>query len=240
MIVRNLSKQIQENQILSKVSLQVNEGELVAVLGASGSGKTTLLKCLALKSKWDEGQYIYEGKDITKPSIIEKLRFAKHWAYLEEKPMLNLKKNALKNVLSGRIFHTPLWRIITRQVEADEHMNAMDYLDKVGLLDKAAQPVEKLSGGERQRIAIAKALCKGSKVIFADEPVSAVEPASAERIMQDFKSICEKDHVTVICTMHKIELAEKYASRIIGIAGGRIVLDVAGRHLTQRERNLIF
>jgi phosphonate transport system ATP-binding protein len=76
-------------------------------------------------------------------------------------------------------------------------------------------------------------------VIFADEPVSAVEPASAERIMQDFKSICDKDHVTVICTMHKIELAEKYASRIIGIAGGRIVLDIAGRHLTQRERNLI-
>ncbi|MFH5184476.1 phosphonate ABC transporter ATP-binding protein [Paenibacillus sp. TAB 01] len=240
-IVRNLSKSFPpDHQILSKVSFQADEGELIALVGASGSGKTTLFRCLSLKEKWDEGQYIYEGKDISEARGLEKLKLRKDWAYLEEKPNLNPRKSALKNVLSGLFLHKAWWRILSGTTSSDDHMTAMDYLDKVGLLDKAHEPVEKLSGGEKQRVAIAKALIRGAKVIYADEPVSGLDPEAASKVLDDLKDICRKDKVIVFCSLHQVEFAEKYGSRIWGLSGGRLVVDIAGRRLTQREKDLIF
>jgi phosphonate transport system ATP-binding protein len=240
-IVRNLSKSFPpDHQVLSRLSFQADEGELIALIGGSGSGKTTLFRCLSLKDKWDEGQYIYEGKDISGLSGLEKLKYRKDWAFLEEKPNLNPRKSALKNVLSGLFFHKAWWRILTGTTSGDDHMTAMDYLDKVGLLDKAHEPVEKLSGGEKQRVAVAKALIRGAKVIYADEPVSGLDPEAAMRVLEDLQSICRKDKVIVFCSLHQIELAEKFGSRIWGLSGGRLVVDIAGRRLTHREKELIF
>lgn len=240
-IVRNLSKSFPpDHNILSKISFQADEGELIALVGASGSGKTTLFRCLSLKEKWDEGQYIYEGKDISGVRGLEQLKLRKDWAYLEEKPNLNPRKSALKNVLSGLFLHKAWWRMLTGTTSNDDHMTAMDYLDKVGLLDKAHDPVEKLSGGEKQRVAIAKALIRGAKVIYADEPVSGLDPEAAIKVLEDLKSICEKDKVIVFCSLHQVEFAEKYGTRIWGLSGGRLVVDIAGRRLTQREKDLIF
>ncbi|WP_331709991.1 ATP-binding cassette domain-containing protein [Paenibacillus swuensis] len=240
MIIRNLTKSIDSQLILNRISMEINEGELVAVLGASGSGKTTFLKCLALRERWDDGQYIYEGNDITNSSWLERLKLSKHWAYLEEKADIQPRKSALKNVLRGRLFYTPFWRLITGRVSTEEYANAMDYLENVGLLDKAASPAEKLSGGERQRIALARGFVQRAKVIYADEPISGIDPSGAERVMQDFRYVCKRDKATVICTMHNAEVAQRYATRILGLAGGKIVVDVTGRPLTQRERSLIF
>ncbi|WP_282935303.1 ATP-binding cassette domain-containing protein [Paenibacillus sp. RC67] len=240
-IVRNLSKSFPpDHQVLSKLSFQADEGELIALVGASGSGKSTLFRCLSLKMKWDEGQYIYDGKDISGVRGLEQLKLRKDWAYLEEKPSLNPRKSALKNVLSGLFLHKAWWRILSGTTSNDDHMTAMDYLDKVGLLDKAHEPVEKLSGGEKQRVAIAKALIRGAKVIYADEPVSGLDPEAAIKVLEDLKDICKKDKVLVFCSLHQLELAEKFGSRIWGLSGGRLVVDIAGRRLTQREKELIF
>ncbi|GAA4877673.1 phosphonate ABC transporter ATP-binding protein [Paenibacillus vulneris] len=240
-IVRNLSKSFPpDHQILSKISFQADEGELIALVGASGSGKSTLFRCLSLKMKWDEGQYIYQGKDISGVRGLEQLKLRKDWAYLEEKPNLNPRKSALKNVLSGLFLHKAWWRILTGTTSNDDHMTAMDYLDKVGLLDKAHEPVEKLSGGEKQRVAIAKALIRGAKVIYADEPVSGLDPEAAIKVLEDLQDICRKDKVLVFCSLHQLELAEKFGSRIWGLSGGKLVVDIAGRRLTQREKELIF
>jgi phosphonate transport system ATP-binding protein len=240
-IVRNLSKSFPpDHQVLSRLSFQADEGELIALIGGSGSGKTTLFRCLSLKQKWDEGQYIYDGKDISGVNGLEQFKLRKDWAYLEEKPNLNPRKSALKNVLSGLFFHKAWWRMLSGTTSGDDHMTAMDYLDKVGLLDKAHDPVEKLSGGEKQRVAIAKALIRGAKVIYADEPISGLDPEAALKVMEDLKSICEKDKVIVFCSLHQVEMAEKFGSRIWGLADGRLVVDIAGRRLTHREKELIF
>ncbi|AEI41645.1 phosphonate ABC transporter ATP-binding protein [Paenibacillus mucilaginosus] len=240
-IVRNLSKSFPpDSRVLQRLSFQADEGELVTLLGASGSGKTTLFRCLMLQEKWDEGQYIYEGNDITKAGFSEKLKLRKQWAYLEEKPKLNPKKSALKNVLSALLFRKSWVRFLTGTVSEDDHLEAMDYLDRVGLLDKAHEPVEKLSGGEKQRVAVCKAMIKGARVIFADEPVSGLDPEAASRVMEDLQSICRKHKLLVFCSLHQIELAEKYGSRIWGLSGGKLVIDIAGRRLTQREKELIF
>jgi phosphonate transport system ATP-binding protein len=240
-IVRNLSKSFPpDHQILQRISFQADEGELVALVGASGSGKTTFFRCLSLKEKWDEGQYIYDGKDISSIGLWDKLKLRKEWYFLEEKPALNPKKSALKNVLSALLFKKSWWRFLTNSVSEDDHMEAMDYLDRVGLLDKAHEPVEKLSGGEKQRVAVCKALIKGARVIFADEPVSGLDPEAASRVLEDLKVLCQKERMIVLCSLHQLELAEKYGSRIWGLSGGRLVVDIAGRRLTQREKDLIF
>lgn len=240
MIIRNLTKKsISGEEILSKISLQLDEGELIALVGGSGSGKTTFLRCLSLREKWDEGELIYNNKELQSISGLEKLKLKKEWAFLEEKPVLNLRKTAVKNVLSGRFYQTPIWRILTRTTARDEHVLAMDYLEQVGLLDKAYKKIEELSGGERQRVAIARALVQGAKILFADEPVSGLDPKSAEQIMKDLQYLAHKEKVAVVCSLHNIEFAERYATRIWGIRDGKLVIDVSGRRLTVLEKNKI-
>ncbi|WP_068775997.1 phosphonate ABC transporter ATP-binding protein [Paenibacillus sp. FJAT-26967] len=239
--IRNLSKSLQSGQeVLSKISVQIDEGELIGLVGGSGSGKTTLLKCIALKEKWDEGQFIYQDRDITSLGMIEKFKVKRDWAYVEEKAPLDLKKSAVKNVLQGRFYEKSALRVLTGTHARDEHVLAMDYLEKVGLLDKAEMKAQDLSGGERQRIAIARALVQGAKIVIADEPVSGLDPDSANSVLSDLRDLCKREKVTVIASLHHLEFAEKYASRIWGIKEGRIVLDIAGRRLTSIERNKIF
>ncbi|MEI7027041.1 phosphonate ABC transporter ATP-binding protein [Paenibacillus sp. y28] len=240
-IVRNLVKTFPPGQqVLSGVSFQADPGEFIAVVGASGSGKSTLLRCLFLKEAWTSGQYIYKGSDVTTSGLMQKFQLRRDWAYLEEKPDMDLKASAHRNVLGGRFYQTPLWRKLTRSVAVDEHVLAMDYLEKVGLLDKAEEKAEKLSGGEKQRVALARALVQGAEVIFADEPVTGLQPEAAERVLQDLRSICVQEKKTVICTLHNLEWAERFATRIWGLSGGRIAVDVAARRLTMREREMIF
>ena len=240
MIVRNLTKTFPPNDtVLSSISFQADAGEFVAIMGGSGSGKSVLLKCLSFREKWTSGQYVIDGAEMTNPGLLERWRLGKQWAVLEEKPSLNGGQSAVKNVRGGRFYHTPLWRLLTRTASRDEHMLAMDALEKVGLLDKAHEKASALSGGEQQRVAIARALVRGAKVIVADEPVSGLDPKSGHAVLADLKALCVKEGITVICTLHQVELAEKYASRIWGLSGGRIVLDIPGRSLTQREKQLV-
>lgn len=240
-IVRNLTKALPDGQtILHRMSFQADEGELIAIVGASGSGKSSLLRSLMLKDKWTEGQYIYNGRDVTKLGIWDKFLLQRDWAYLEEKPRLNMKKSAVKNVIASRLHQQPIIRTLTGTTSTDEHVLAMDYLEQVGLLDKAHLAVEKMSGGERQRVALARGMVKGAKVIFADEPISGLAPDAARQVMEDLRNMCRKDKVTVICVLHGLEYAERYASRIWGLSQGRLVLDLPARRLTQREKDLIF
>jgi len=239
--VRNLTKKVGDGEeLLSKLSFQADDGDFIAIVGGSGSGKTTLLRCLSLQEKWDQGQYIYDNKDITALNVFDKLQIKRNWAFLTETPDVNPNQTALKNVLSNRFGQMNWFRKVTRTVSMDEHVLAMDYLEKVGLLDKAEEKLEKLSGGEKQRVAIAKALVKGAKVIYADEPVKGLQPEAANRVMEDFRSICKKQQVTVLCAISNLDLAERYASRIWGLSGGKIVVDIPARRLTMREKDLIF
>ncbi|MFC5448426.1 phosphonate ABC transporter ATP-binding protein [Paenibacillus aestuarii] len=238
--VRNLSKVFPpDNKVLSQISFQADEGEFIAVVGGSGSGKTALLRCISHREKWTSGQLIYQSNDLTTPGLVERWKLGKDFAFLEEKPALNRNKSAIKNVMFGRIYQTPV-RLLTGTTSRDEHVMGMDYLEKVGLLDKGDKKVGQLSGGEQQRVAIAKALIHNPKVLVADEPVSGLDPKSKEMIMQDLRALCQEKNMCVIASLHQVELAERFATRIWGLAEGRIVLDIPARSLTMREKQLIF
>ncbi|MDR0267602.1 ATP-binding cassette domain-containing protein [Paenibacillus sp.] len=238
--IQHLAKSVGVDKIpiLKGVSLDFQRGELIAIVGASGSGKSTLLRCLALKEKWDKGNFVADGFDVLKNPFAGKRKLKREWAYLEQGPQLNLKRTALKNVVIGQASQTPLWRMATGMIRSDDYMGAMDVIEQMGLLDKAHDKCEKLSGGERQRIAIARALVHGAKVILADEPVIGLDPKSQESVMETLKKLCEEERATVL-TVLPLELAERYATRIVALSGGEIAFDISGRRLTVRERNML-
>lgn len=224
----------EKNPVLKDISFQMEKGEMIGLIGASGSGKSLMMSCLAIKEKWDGGRFMIDGEDMLKPGGKKKVR--REWAYLEQNPTLNVNRTALKNVLIGQSSQTPWWRMITGMVRSDDYMGAMDTIEHLGLLDKARRKASELSGGERQRIAIARALVHGAKVVLADEPVMGLDPKSAEHVLQTLKNLCDEERLTVL-TVIPLELAERYCSRIIGLSGGQIVVDVTGRRLTHGEKS---
>jgi len=238
LIVNNLTKSFDDTQVLKGVDLEVNRGDFVAILGGSGSGKSTLLRCLVGQEKPDGGDVVFNGVNLAKASWWTRWEASKDWSVIGSTDQLNGRRSAFRNVVVGRFRQFSFWRqLLGGKPSEEEHVRAMDYLEQVGLLDKASQPVEKLSGGEKQRVLIARALSRGAKLIVADDPVSNLDPHSAERIMESFKELYRRETVTVVCALQNIEMAEKYASRIVGLVDGRVEFDIRARRLTGAERN---
>ncbi|WP_274650699.1 phosphonate ABC transporter ATP-binding protein [Paenibacillus humicola] len=238
--VINLSKRIPGGpEVLSAISLDIQPGEFIAVKGASGSGKSMLLKCLALREKWSGGSYMVDGVDILNKGLSGLMKIRREIAYLEEKPILYPNRTALKNVLIGAAYQTPIFRRITGMVRSDDYMGAMDVIEKMGLLDKAHMKAEKLSGGERQRVAVARAIVHGANTLLADEPVSGLDPHTAERVLTDLKQMCRTQNISVVAVLHQGDWAERFSDRIVGLNAGRLVLDIRGRRMTEREKMLL-
>lgn len=235
--VKELVKKYEDNTVLNRISFQAEAGEFAAVVGGGGSGKSTLIRCLALKERWDDGELVYNGVHDSGKSWFTRWKWSKDWAYIDPTPQLNRNQTAFRNVLSGRYRQFSAWRLLLGgKPSEDEYERAMDYLQKVGLLDKASQKLGTMSGGEAQRVAIARALCRGAKVIVADDPVSNLDPRSAERVLEDLGKLAREEGILVLCALQNIELAERYASRIIGLRDGKVELDVRGRRLTGGEK----
>jgi phosphonate transport system ATP-binding protein len=238
--IKNLTKFIPGGpKVLDDISFEAYPGDFIAIKGESGSGKSMLLRCLALQEKWSSGSYQFEGKDVFKDGLQGKMKVKREVAYVEEKPFLFPNKTGLKNVIIGSVSQTPAWRRWTGMVRNDDYMGAMDLIEKRGLLEKAHQKASTLSGGEKQRMAIARALVHGAKVIAADEPVSGLDPHTADQVLSDLKALCREQGVIVIAVMHQGDWAERFADRILGLNHGKLVLDVRGRRLTEREKALL-
>ncbi|MFD2673134.1 ATP-binding cassette domain-containing protein [Marinicrinis sediminis] len=238
-LIRNLVKKIANKPFLKQVSLNVDTGELAAIIGPSGSGKTLLLECITLNTPWHRGTYQFQGKVISPNTFTSRQKLKKQAAYLKDTLGLLPQKTGLQNVKQGVKEAFPFWKRLLG-TNQETHMEAMDLMEKLGLLDLAHKPVMQLSGGEKQRVAIAKAIAKGAKVIVADEPVSGLDPIRANEVVRDFKEMTRKSGVTLICTLHRLELAEKYADRIIGMNDGTVVVEAKGRPLEDDERERIY
>ena len=222
------------------MSFTIEQGEFVALLGLSGSGKSTLFRCLTLLEDWDEGNYIYNNKNILPLSKKRKRLIRRDWAYIKQKVSLIKRRTALENVLAGRLNQTSFWRVVVNQFSKEDVEKSLAALERVGLKHKAYERADQLSGGEQQRVAIARALVQGAKVIFADEPVSSLDPESAKQVMNHLQSVSKSENITVICSLHQVDLAEKYASRILGLAKGEIVVDISDGSLQDEEKKKIY
>lgn len=210
---------------LKDVNLEIEQGEFIGIIGLSGAGKSTLIRAINKMHDINEGSLNVDGLEV------KDLKGSKLRAYRTEIGMIfqsfNLvtRTTVIKNVLTSFVPKLKGWRKITGTFSKENEIAALDALDKVGILDKAYTRVDQLSGGQQQRVALARTLAQSPKVILADEPVAALDPITANQVMDDFKRINENLHITVLINIHHVDLALKYVHRIIGIKAGEIVYD---------------
>ena len=220
--VTGLTKSYLGKRAIEDVSFEVRSGECVAVLGPSGAGKTTLFRCMAALLAPDRGTVTLAGADVGRLRGHER----RSMAVVFQQFNLVSRLSALDNVLAGRLGYTSAWRGWIRSFNRSDRLLALDCLDRVGLLDQAGQRADTLSGGQQQRVALARALAQQPSAIVADEPIASLDPRIASDILDLLRGICHDEGVAVVCSLHQLQFAQDYADRIVGLANGRIVVDV--------------
>ena len=218
------------------ISLTVHQHEFVALLGPSGAGKTTLLRCVAGLLNPDHGAVYVAGTDVSELHG----RARRRVAVIFQQYNLVGRISALANVLAGRLGHVPAWRGITRRFERSDKWLALECLERVGLLSQAAQRADTLSGGQQQRVAIARALTQQPDIIVADEPVASLDPSHGAGILELLRGICHEQGVSVLCSLHQVHLARQFADRLVGLAEGRVVLNVPAADFSEAQANALY
>jgi phosphonate transport system ATP-binding protein len=224
--VKNLTK-IYDGGVLAldNVSFEVPDGQFLAVIGLSGSGKSTLLRCINRLIDPTEGQILWNGEDVTAASEEELRRIRRKIGMVFQHFNLVHRSSVITNVLAGRLgYVNPAWSLVNRFPKADIE-KAKKQLTRVGIADKADQRADELSGGQQQRVGIARALMQDPEMILADEPVASLDPVLAHSIMQYLELFNQEDGVTVLCSLHFLDLVHRYADRVVALNEGKLVFD---------------
>ena len=215
---------------LDGVGISIEEGEMVALIGASGSGKSTLLRHLAglVPSDKVEGCRIEVlGETIQKSGRISSRArlLRRHIGFVFQQFNLIGRLSVLSNVLVGSITRVPFWRGYLGLFPTAEKRRALEALGRVGIAETAMQRASTLSGGQQQRAAIARALVQGARVVLADEPIASLDPASSSRVMEMLANINRDDAITVVVSLHQVDYAIRYCPRTIALRAGKVVYD---------------
>lgn len=222
--IRNLTKVYDDGtRALQDVSFNVEDGEFLVVIGLSGSGKSTLLRCMNRLVEPTEGQVIWNGIDVTAADNVGLRKVRRSFGMIFQHFNLVRRSTVLTNVLTGRLGYNDPWQsLFHRFPQADREM-ARAALARVGLEDQANKLARELSGGQQQRVGIARALMQEPDVILADEPVASLDPVLAHTILGYLERLNREDRMTVVCSLHYLDLVQRYGTKVIGLRDGRIV-----------------
>ncbi len=229
-VLRGVVKFYPGTVALEPLSLTIGRGERVAVLGPSGSGKTTVLHLIGGVIRPDEGSIAIDGTDLARTSPGAEL--AGMVGVMHQQLDLVPHLAVVSNVLAGRLGSWSLWRSLVSLVAPRERELAESALERVGIADKLHERTSRLSGGEQQRVALARLLVQQPRVIVADEPVAALDPARAADLMGLLASIVAESGKTLVASVHSIELGRRYFTRAIGLRGGALKFDLPISDLT--------
>lgn len=207
------------------ISLQIDQGEFVGIIGSSGSGKSSLLKTINLLQKPTKGRVYLDDMDLTKLSNKELRLIRRDIGFVFQDYNLIDRSTVLENVLIGRLGYKSSFKSLLGIFTEDDYNRASIALKQVGLSEKIFERADQLSGGQKQRVAIAKTLCQRPRIILADEPVASLDISSSYTVMEYFKKVNEKKNMTIIINLHDVNLAKKYCDRIIALKGGKVVFD---------------
>lgn len=234
--VKNLTK-IYEGGVkaLDNVSFDVPKGQFLAVIGLSGSGKSTLLRCINRLIDPTAGQILWDGEDITAATPEEMRRIRRRIGMVFQHFNLVHRSKVITNVLAGRLgYVSPAWSLFNRFPKEDME-KAIKQLERVGIADKANQRADELSGGQQQRVGIARALMQDPQMILADEPVASLDPVLAHSIMKHLEEINKNDGVTVLCSLHFLDLVHRYADRVIALNEGKLVFEGLPKEINDQK-----
>jgi phosphonate transport system ATP-binding protein len=230
-----LGKRFGELAALSDVNLEVRRGEIVVLLGLSGSGKSTLLRHVDGLEQPTSGAINVLGQDLGQLTGRELRRLRSRIGFVFQQFELVGSLSVLENVLTGALAALRGPRLGLISYPRELKRAALGHLDRVGLLSAAYQRADTLSGGQQQRVAIARALMQNPEVLLADEPVASLDPESSEQVMNLIREIAVDKGLTVLCSLHQVDLALGWGDRIVGLRHGEVVLDTPTAGLSKAE-----
>ena len=222
-------------EAVKNINLHIKKGESVIIIGSSGSGKSTLLKCINRLVEPTSGKILIESEDIINSQIkkAEKLR-SKIGMIFQNFNLID-RETVLNNVLNGRLSYNKPIKTIFGKFSKEDNEIVEESIRRVGLEEFKSERVSNLSGGQKQRVAIARALSQKPDIILADEPVSNLDPKLMKEIMDLLKGICVEKGITLVSSLHFLDFAKRYGSRIIGMRDGQIVFDGTPEDLTEKD-----
>lgn len=218
---------------LDNINLKIDQGEFVAIIGLSGAGKSTLIRTINRMIDITSGKLTVNGKEVNNLKGKELRKFRRKIGMIFQSFNLVTRTSVIKNVLTAKVPDIPFVRSAFSIFTKDEKLQALEALDKVGIVEKAFIRADQLSGGQQQRVALARTLAQNPEIILADEPVAALDPITARRVMEDFRKINKEMNISILINIHHVELALNYADRIIGIRDGKIVYDGKAEDVTE-------
>lgn len=231
-------------QVLKGLDFTIEGNSITAIIGPSGTGKSTLLRCINRLIDPTDGEILLSNGDsnINLTTVEGKrLREARREiGMIFQEYNLVERLTVMENLLTGCLGYTSFFKAWRRKFAKKDIERAYVLLDKVGLSGFESQLASALSGGQRQRVGIARALMQNPKLLLADEPTSSLDPKTAIEIMELMLDIAGQEGIPVLVNMHDVNLAKKYASRIIGMNGGYIVFDDKAENLTDEALQVIY
>lgn len=226
-VFKNVGKTYPNGTVaLKNVDLEIQQGEFIAVIGLSGAGKSTLIRLINKMHEVTEGELVVNGTIVDENLNGKDLRkFRRGIGMVFQSFNLIGRTTVLNNVLAARVADIPFFKSLLGWYSKKDRVIALNALDKLGILEKAYGRADQLSGGQMQRVALARTLAQEPKIILADEPVASLDPITATQVMKDFEKVNKEFNITVIANMHHVDMALKFAKRVIGINNGEIVFD---------------
>ena len=215
--IRNLRKSFGDLQVLKSIDLDVNKGDVVAILGPSGSGKTTMLRCLNFLEKSDGGTMLFDDQrvDLARVTHAEANALRRRTGFVFQSYNLFANKTALQNVTEGLIIARKMPRRRAEEI-------ARAALVKVGMDDRADYYPSQLSGGQQQRVAIARAMAADPEIIYFDEPTSALDPELTGEVLAVMRQLAREGRTMLVVT-HEMDFARHVANRVVFMEQGVIV-----------------
>jgi len=219
---------------LKNVTLEVPQGDFVAIIGLSGAGKSTLIKLINKMIEVTSGDLSVNNIVVDSNLRGKELRkFRRNIGMVFQSFNLIGRTTVIRNVLAARVAEMSLFNSLIGFYSKADKLKALEALNQVGILEKAYMRADQLSGGQQQRVALARTIAQDPNIILADEPVASLDPITANQVMADFARINKKLNITVIANMHHVDMALKYAKRVVGIREGNIVYDGPSSEITE-------
>ena len=226
-------------QALKDVTFDVPDGEFMVVIGLSGSGKSTLLRCINRLIEPTAGKIYLDQTDVTAAPPAELRQIRRNIGMVFQQFNLVKRSSVLTNVLSGRLGYANPWLSLLGIWPQDEKERALKALARVGIADKAHNRADALSGGQQQRVGIARALMQEPKIILADEPVASLDPVLSHSILQ-YLEVLNKEGITVICSLHFLDLVHRYATRVVALKDGVKVFEGSAKEIDRAKFKEIY
>ena len=225
---------------LKNVNLSVSQGEFVSVIGPSGAGKTTLFRILNGMDALTSGALLFDGRRQDSMTKREQKQVRRLIGTIYQDFCLVENSTCLDNVLTACLPDMALFPAVFGLYGHERRKEALKLLDRVGLSEKAEEPVKSLSGGQKQRVAIARALMRHPKLLLADEPAASLDPVTGHQILELLKEIQKTEGVTILMNSHNLELSLEFSDRIIGLKDGSVAFDGIPEQLDETMIHCIY